>query len=211
MAEFSLAFDLTMGHEGVYSNDTHDLGGETFWGISRVHWPSVDIWPALDALKGLGFPALLRKRPASPELEVLHAAVRRFYKAHFWDRAWGDVIVQRGQAIAEELFDTGVNLGGGRATECLQIALNVLNRSYRARPLWPEVVEDDDFGPATLRALQQALTQAPATDVVHLYNVMNVKQGNHYVELTRQSVSKERYIRGWMTRVQVRKKMLLAA
>ena len=39
MAEFSEAFTQTAAHEGGYSNDPLDRGGETYRGIARVHHP----------------------------------------------------------------------------------------------------------------------------------------------------------------------------
>ena len=35
MADFNIAFEITMGHEGGYSFDKDDAGGETYRGISR--------------------------------------------------------------------------------------------------------------------------------------------------------------------------------
>lgn len=36
-------FDRLMGHEGGYSNDPNDPGGETKWGISKRAYPHLDI------------------------------------------------------------------------------------------------------------------------------------------------------------------------
>ena len=36
-------FDRLMGHEGNYSNDPNDPGGETKWGISKRAYPHLDI------------------------------------------------------------------------------------------------------------------------------------------------------------------------
>ena len=40
---FEEAFSRLMGHEGGYSNDPLDPGGETNWGISKRSYPNVDI------------------------------------------------------------------------------------------------------------------------------------------------------------------------
>lgn len=40
---FDQAFDRLIGHEGGYSNDPRDPGGETNWGISKRSYPDVDI------------------------------------------------------------------------------------------------------------------------------------------------------------------------
>lgn len=40
---FDIAFDRLMGHEGGYSDDKNDPGGETNWGISKRAYPGIDI------------------------------------------------------------------------------------------------------------------------------------------------------------------------
>src|SRR3989304_4267271 len=40
---FSKAFELTVGLEGGYSNDSNDPGGETRFGISKRYNPTVDV------------------------------------------------------------------------------------------------------------------------------------------------------------------------
>lgn len=40
---FDMAFDRLLGHEGGYSNDPQDPGGETNWGISQRAYPRVNI------------------------------------------------------------------------------------------------------------------------------------------------------------------------
>lgn len=43
MIDFDLAFTRLLGHEGGYSNDPRDPGGETNWGISKRSYPNVNI------------------------------------------------------------------------------------------------------------------------------------------------------------------------
>lgn len=40
---FDRAFELTVGVEGGYVNDSHDPGGETKYGIAKMYHPNVDI------------------------------------------------------------------------------------------------------------------------------------------------------------------------
>ena len=40
---FDKAFDLVVGLEGGYSNDSADSGGATRWGISKRSHPNLDI------------------------------------------------------------------------------------------------------------------------------------------------------------------------
>jgi len=43
MNAFETAFQRTIGHEGGYSNDSRDPGGETKYGISKRSYPNEDI------------------------------------------------------------------------------------------------------------------------------------------------------------------------
>ena len=124
MANFGKAYQATMGHEGGYSKDADDLGGETYRGIARKFNPGWTGWAKIDAAKRTrGFPTSLDRDTA------LQNDVSAFYKQHYWDKFQGDAIPN--QAIADELFDTGVNLGIPRAVEFLQRALNTLNRNEK--------------------------------------------------------------------------------
>ena len=104
MANFTEAFEKTMGHEGGYVNDPDDAGGETYCGISRVYNPSWYGWTLIDQEKDEpDFPACLE------DDEDLDAAVEDFYKDKYWDVNRLDDVDS--QAVAEEMFDTGVNMG----------------------------------------------------------------------------------------------------
>lgn len=186
MAHFNQAFDITMKHEGGYSNNPNDVGGETYRGISRVYNPNWEGWEFVDSSKRAG----LRIDDA-----FLEPAVRAFYKQRYWDPNRLDNMPQ---PIAEEVFDTGVNLGIGRAAKFLQRALNALNRNQL---LYDDLVEDGTIGPKTLNALN-VLTNA---DQWLLLKILNVLQGCHYLENMRKSPSQEVFARGWFSRVTIEK------
>jgi len=40
---FDIAFEFTIGAEGIYSNDPTDSGGETKYGVSKRSHPNIDI------------------------------------------------------------------------------------------------------------------------------------------------------------------------
>ena len=56
------------------------------------------------------------------------------YKRLYWLRPRLDEVVKRTDRIAEELFDTGVNMGPSVAVTFLQRALTALNRSGEDYP-----------------------------------------------------------------------------
>ncbi len=186
MADFLLAFDRTMGHEGGYSNVKADRGKETFRGISRVYWPNWSGWSVIDEAKAKG------ENIDALTLE-LSGRVKEFYKSQFWNRFRGDDISE--QAIAEELFDTAVNMGVHTAVKFLQYGLNKLNRAQR---LFFNMAEDGVLGPRSLKHLELILAHGDGTT---LCKIMNVEQGHAYNKIMDRSEDQEIFARGWYNRV----------
>ncbi|MBW1702152.1 MAG: hypothetical protein JRJ69_07695 [Deltaproteobacteria bacterium] len=194
MANFDEAFEKTAAIEGGYVFDPDDAGGETYKGISRRFNPSWKGWDRVDEIKR----ANSRKKKFDKVFEQdesLQEEVLLFYKEAYWDKFWGDEIPV--QEIAEELFDTGVNMGVRRAVGFLQEGLNLLNRNQRN---YTDIVEDGLFGKNTLKVLMAYLE---IDDVSYLLKVMNILQGMHYIEYMRKSPTQEKYARGWLKRVKV--------
>lgn len=96
MAEFDPAVDFVLKHEGGYSDDPHDAGGETKFGISQKYHPDVDI-PNLtvDQAKAIYFDTWVRYR-------------------------WREF---DSQDVANKVFDYAVNMGPSHAHRVLQRAL----------------------------------------------------------------------------------------
>jgi lysozyme family protein len=188
MADFDPALQRTLVHEGGYARDPRDRGGETYKGVARTRHPGWEGWARIDrARRARGFPGNLA------DDAVLQAAVTAFYRRHFWEPLRGDVLPD--QSVAEELFDSGVNMGLTRAVEFLQRALNVLNRDGT---LYADLVVDGDLGPKTLAALRAYLKKDKAELLV---TILNVLQGMRYIELMTQSPIQEAFARGWFKRV----------
>lgn len=196
MANFDSAFAITAAHEGGYSDDPVDVGGETYRGISRRFNPSWQGWKIIDDLKDdHGAGRQFRSQMADhPELNEM---VKHFYKSQYWDRFWGDNIPD--QQIAEELFDTGVNMGVSRGVTFLQESINLLNRNQQN---YSDIVEDGVFGPSTLGALETCLA-SENNDSAYIMKIMNVLQGMHYIDYMKSKPSQEKYARGWLKRVSI--------
>lgn len=194
MADYEGAFQRTTAHEGGYVHDPDDAGGETYKGISRRFNPSWGGWAIIDDLKRGTGPGDDFSDALAGRLE-LQEAVRSFYRHHYWDKFWGDEIPS--QEVAEELFDTGVNMGIHRAVGFLQEGLNLLNRNQTS---YEDIMEDGRFGPGTLNALKAYLEM---DEVSHLVKIMNILQGMHYIEYMRRRPSQEKYARGWLKRVKL--------
>lgn len=188
MAEFNDAYTITSAHEGGYVKDPVDRGGETYRGIARVHHPQWSGWKRIDAQRGkTGFPNSLDRDRA------LQNNVKTFYKRAYWDRFNGDELPD--QLLANEMYDTAVNMGVRRAVRFLQSSLNLLNRDQRD---YQDLIVDGWFGDKTLRALQTLLKNDRSSDA--LVKMMNIQQGARYVEIMAGDSSQERFARGWIKR-----------
>ncbi len=87
MADFNAAIVKTLAREGgaKYTDDPDDPGGATKYGISQRAYPDLNI------------------------RNITEAEVRDIYKRDYWDRIRGDEI--KSQIVAENIFDTAVNMG----------------------------------------------------------------------------------------------------
>lgn len=167
--------------EGKYSNNPHDSGGETMWGIT------------LATARRNGYTGPMRLMPKQVAVEI--------YKKEFWVKPDFDKIAALSKRVAMEVFDTGVNCGPKRASEFLQRALNSLNRQGKD---YADITVDGDVGPATLRALQAFLRLRKLEGEVVLLKILNVLQGAFYIELAERRAKDEEFIFGWFrTRIEI--------
>lgn len=194
MVNFNISFDKLLGHEGGYANDPDDVGGETYKGIARRYHPSWLGWDIIDEAK--------RRRPDFPDClyknTQLDVLVRSFYKSNYWDV---NLLSEfSSQELADEMFDTGVNMGVGRAARFLQRALNLLNNRGK---IYSDITEDGKVGPATLNALRKCISYR---GIEYIYKVLNILQGMHYIEYMTKSPTQEKFAYGWLNRVDFIKK-----
>ena len=188
MPDFLEAYKITMGHEGGYSSDPDDAGGETYKGVSRRYNPQWEGWKIIDDMKQhADFPKILNSLPQ------LQDCVYDFYKKDYWDSNRLDEIDS--QEIANEMFDTAVNMGRVRAAKFLQESLNYLNRNEK---VYPDLAVDSHIGPATLRALDYILDHG---EEELLLKILNVLQGSFYLDYMKKNPVQEKYMRGWFNRV----------
>lgn len=98
---FDMAFDRLLGHEGGYSNDPKDNGGETNWGISKRSYPSVDI------------------------KKLTRDGAKAIYLRDFWNPLDG-----AHPAIRYQVFDFAVNGGLSTGLRKLQSAIGVADDGH---------------------------------------------------------------------------------
>lgn len=160
--------------EGGYVNDPSDSGGETNFGITER------------VARQAGYMGSMREMPRKVAYNI--------YAERYWHALNLDVVASISEPIAEELADTAVNMGVGRAAEFLQRCLNVLNNGGSH---YPDLKVDRDIGPRTTLALEKFVTKRGVEGEGVLFTMLNALQGAFYVELAERRQKDEKYIYGW--------------
>lgn len=190
MANFNIAYKITMGHEGGYANDPKDLGGETIFGITRRDWPHSPIWAKVDSYKkNLGLEKAIPIMNADANIMDIAKSI---YKKNYWDVNGLDKVTN--QEVANELFDTGVNMGTGVAARFLQRALNMTNRN---QIVYPDLSVDGRIGSKTL----QTVNTHPNLRLLN--KILNALQGARYIEIMESAPAQERFATSWFSRVTI--------
>lgn len=172
MADFNQAYKKMITHEGGYVNDPDDPGGETYKGVSRKNWGTWEGWVTIDLLKRQpGFPASLDRD------SELQEQIKDFYRTNFWNKIQGDKI--ENQAIAENIFDFGVNAGISTAISIAQLTIGV-------KP-------DGINGNNTLTALN-------AVKMDFFLAAYTVAKIARYVNIVKKRPMSRKYFYGWVLR-----------
>jgi lysozyme family protein len=168
-----------IGREGRYSNNPHDAGGETMWGIT------------IGVARKAGYTGPMRDMPR--EMAVL------IYRKRYVEGPGFADVAKRSEAIAEELVDTGVNMGPAVAGMFLQRSLNALNRGGSD---FADIAVDGEVGLGTLRALDRYLSLRRDGGEAVLLKALNALQGERYIDLAEKRTANENFLFGWLrTRV----------
>lgn len=145
--------------EGKVTNSKTDRGGLTKWGISQRAYPKLDI----------------RNLTRNDAIEIYH-------KDYWCPLRCNDFL---SQALAEELFEFGVNAGVGTAAKALQTAIN-----GRGRP----VSVDGCIGSATLAA-------AVRIGQPELLAAFRTEAARHYRAIVQEHPGQSANLAGWMNRL----------
>lgn len=103
-----------------------------------------------------------------------------------------NLVLDVSPAVAEELVDTGVNMGVETAARFLQRALNALNDKQE---LYPNLVVDGRVGAVTVAALRSFLAHRLESP---LLKALNCLQGARYIELCEARERNESFVYGWL-------------
>lgn len=160
--------------EGGYVNHANDRGGATCYGITEA------------VARAFGYAGDMRNLPRDAALQI--------YKQRYWIQPRFNLVNDIAPAIAEELLDTGVNMGVAVAARCLQRALNALNLRGS---VYPDLTIDGNLGAITLAALRAYLNKRGNDGVTVLLRALNAQQGERYLSIAEADPRQEDFVFGW--------------
>ena len=153
--------DALIEREGGFVADRADRGGPSRFGITEA------------VARANRYRGAMRAHPREEAAAL--------YKRLYWLRPRLNEVASRSGRIAEELFDTGVNMGPAVAVTFLQRALTALNRNGKD---YPDLVPDGRIGPHTLAALDTFLDLRGRTGgETVLLRALEALQGERYLRL----------------------------
>lgn len=155
---FTLIDKPTALAEGGYINDPS--GGETNFGIT------------IKVARQNGY--------MGPMKDMTAAQAQTIRRAIYYARPGIYLLAPISLSIAQEVYDSGVNMGTGTAVMWLQRALNGLSNRGK---LYTKILVDGAVGPLTAAALTAYLTLRGAEGVTVLLRALNCLQGADYIML----------------------------
>lgn len=161
--------------EGEYSDNKADRGGQTRWGVTEA------------VARRNGYIGDMRSFPVE--------FARKIYLKQYYEGPHFDEVARLSPAIAEELTDTGVNMGVTTGVIFLQRWLNAMNLEKR---FYADVKPDGYIGEQTLACLDAFLKKRGKEGEKVLLRALNGSQAHRYLEITENREANENYVYGWV-------------
>lgn len=176
MSKLIRVIDGLIEREGAFVDHPDDKGGPTMYGITqkvaRLH----------------GWDGEMRHMPRALAVQI--------YKDQYWSAPNFDRVAMLSTRVAEELLDTGVNMGIAWAGKFLQRSLNALNNQGTH---YADLVVDGLVGNGTLGALKDYLERRDLTGEDVLLKALNCLQGARYIEIAEARERNESFVFGWFS------------
>lgn len=168
--------DGILAREGGYVNHPSDPGGATNFGITQR------------VARANGYAGDMRHLPRQTAIDI--------YRREYVEKAGFMPVAEIDTKVAEELIDSGVNVGPARARLWFQQALNVLNRRQAD---YKDIAEDGKIGLGTIAAFQALRRKRGSFGAQRLMLLcLNGLQFMHYFNLAKGGTKFEDFMVGWV-------------
>lgn len=167
--------DGVIGREGGYSNHPADRGGPTRWGVTE------------QVARAYGYKGDMRTLPRETAAAI--------YKRRYWSDVGFDRVAAVYPKVAEEMFDTGINMGQAVAGRFLQRALNLLNLGATT---YPDMTVDGLIGAMTIAGLDAFKKKRGAAGEAVLLKTLDGFQVGRYADITEARPANEAFFYGWI-------------
>lgn len=185
MAVFDPALLKLLAFEGPYDNDPDDPGEETVWGIDKQANPNWAGWQRVAVLKTLpGFPGTCKT-----DAELL-ALVKAYYRGHWDAQRLSEV---QDQAMAECVFNGGINQGEARDLTWLKTILNAMNLPGSNLP---DLVESPVMDTLTIQMLN---SDFPRKD--EALQLFKAERTAAYIVTAHNRPRMRKFLAGWINRL----------
>jgi lysozyme family protein len=161
--------------EKGYVNNSADKGGPTNFGITEK------------VARLNGYLGDMKDLPLS--------IAEKIYKMRYIISPGFDRISFVSEKIAEEVIDTGVNMGPATAATILQRLLNAFNANGSK---YADIFVDGNIGPASIGALNSFLKWRGKEGEEVLLKALNHIQGARYLDIAEANKSQEAFFYGWI-------------
>lgn len=167
--------DEVIGREGGYSNHPADKGGPTRWGITE------------QVARAYGYKGDMKTLPRDTAAAI--------YKRRFWTDVRFDQVAAVYPKVAEEMFDTGINMGQSVAAKFLQRALNLLNMGATT---YPDMTVDGLIGAMTIAGMNSFKQRRGDAGEAVLLKALDGFQVGRYADITEARPANESFFYGWL-------------
>ena len=173
--------DTTINHEGEeYTNIKEDSGGATKYGVTeKSALAKKKFWHLY------GWDGDMQTMPLQFAQDL--------YVDEYYLTPKFNLVAEVSQMIAQEMFDTGINVGYSLPSKWLQQLLNVLNNQ---QTFYKDIVVDGKIGNGTCATLRAYLSKRGKEGERVLHNMLNVMQGHHYINLAIKREKDEKFVYG---------------
>lgn len=159
-----------------YTEHPSDRGGPTRFGVTQA------------VARAFGYQGDMRLLPRATAVQI--------FLERYWLQPKFSQVDAIAPAVAEELLDTGVNMGTGTATKFLQRALNTLNKRGA---LFPDLTVDGSLGKMSIYALRLFIDTRGNDGRATLLKLLNAQQAVRYMEIAEADQTQEDFTYGWIS------------